>query len=170
MSTGRVWVNSAFPCQNVLQETNGSVSFIRVLDTITINHTADEIFVENGVRKLLEANHLAAPFDFVLAVSRDGDVERFGFDITLIGPSGIRNDVSSDSMVFGDEQFRAVFILRLNVVLQTEGMASIEVRSNGEIISRFPFRIMFNETSSGDDAAISAQASSEASPEDHLPH
>lgn len=143
MTASDIWLNAAFICQDFLQEANGGASFIRLIDTVTVNTPAEEIIEEDGYRKLRSENAVVATWDFVAIFSSE-IVRDFEVELLLVGPTKGEQPIGKWTADLDPTQFRAVFTARVNVVLGTEGTSYLYTKVNGVLVSKTPFRVVFN--------------------------
>ncbi len=121
-------------CEQVLQESSGVISLIRVLDRITI--LAQGVGPEN----LPEGGRVNA----TLVVSlKSGDARgRSTIELVIEQPSGVRLPPQHIDMTFEGEE-RGVQLIAPVQLDAMEGLYWVYVILNGETLTQVPLRVMY---------------------------
>jgi hypothetical protein len=121
-------------CENVLQEPNGVLSLIRIIDRIMISATPGA-----------PASMPTTQFHFKAVISLKSDSAR---GRSMVGlrpqkPSGIYlNEVASPVLFEGEDRGNNL-IIDLNLEFDEEGLYWFDVLIDGRIVTRMPLRIVY---------------------------
>lgn len=127
-------------CEKVLQEANGVLSLIRVIDRITI--------VAHGEGAPVDIGHQQVQTTLVIALKSDDARGRHRLSIRVELPSGQQQAEQQIDMTFEGEERGVQFVAE--VALEAiEGLHWVDVMLNGEILTRVPLRIMYQRVPGG---------------------
>lgn len=130
-------VQIAALCESVLQETNGILSLIRVVDRITINATPGAPMSMPRASIALKA---------VIALKADTARGRALVGLRPQRPSGINLDAIYSPVLFEGEDRGVNVIIDLRMDVDEEGLYWFDVFIEDRVITRMPLRIVYAPT------------------------
>jgi hypothetical protein len=136
------WVTYAAFCERVLQEADGAVTLVRVVNRI--------VRVEPLTPP--EQPVVALPTVLALAISLKAGSALGTCRVTLqtVSPSGIRAPEQAFDVLFESED-RGVNLILWPILINTEpaGLTWVDLRADGELLSRVPLRVVVQRIASG---------------------
>lgn len=135
---GGPYLNFAVICEKVLQEADGVLSFIRLIDHLTVTMT-----VPAGVDVPQEAMPLEPPVvvTFALGLKSASDIDPVLVKVRIETPSGLTLPEFETSQPVGAEDRGTNIVLPMQFPAQDEGVYWFAVEVSGTIITRVPLRI-----------------------------
>ncbi len=142
------FLNAALLCEKVLQESDGTVSIVRMVDRVTVNvnlavQGAPPVPVPLPPEQMppVLVNNLTLFVSFK-AGSATG---RSTLKTRLIGPTGLQLLETQLSVLFdGGEDRGANLIMPLQLQLPTEGLYWFHLLLEDHFLSRVPLRLVYN--------------------------
>jgi hypothetical protein len=127
------YVALAIFCENALQEADGVLSAVRIVDTFTVSDPAS---LPAGVRPLLPLTALVG--------FRSGNAKG-NRKLRLVGnaPSGHKSNGFEQPVTFEDEGSGVNFKVNLTLEVQGEGLYWFDVMLDDEFMTRMPLRIVY---------------------------
>jgi hypothetical protein len=129
------YLSCAVLCERVLIEADGTYSAIRIIDTVTSRQVGPNAAPE------------MAPFRqnlTLLVIFRSGQARgRATLRIRTIYPSGIAGLESSSAMHFRGEEIGHFVPVRMNLVLEYEGVYWFEVLVDDVLATKVPLRVLY---------------------------
>lgn len=135
MPPGGPHVNAALLCEKVLQEGDGVLSLIRVVDRLTHAVTGED--PPEAMPPL--------PIDLTAVVMLKSDQARGRFRLTLRPetPAGLQLPAVEIPVHLDGEERGQNVIVRLAFVAEMEGLYWIDVLFEGELVTRVPLRVLY---------------------------
>lgn len=135
---GGPYIRSALLCEKVLQERDGVISHIRVVDRIMRTDSRAD------APESLEAfqHQLMASLSFVSGEARG----RHTVALELEPPSGLKKNLASVDLQFEGGHKSATMAAQLNLSLESEGVHWIHVSLDGEQVTQIPFEVVYRRT------------------------
>jgi hypothetical protein len=135
------FVTAAVICEKVLQEKDGVLSLVRIIDRLT--HTIRAASMPADLPKV--------PFQFVIFLSfKSGSAKgRSQVEVVSEDPSGQRNSLFSSSVLFEGEERGGNLLVNAGMEFNMEGLYWFDVLLDGRRVSRIPFRIMYQLIATG---------------------
>ncbi len=130
----RPFVQVAAVCAMPLQERNGTLSLIKIMDRIPVQGIADEM-----QRQPLQ--------NFALVVIlKSGDMKgKFNLKIIPETPSGKRLQPTVLSVLFEGEERGVAAVMPVPLVAEEEGLYWFDVLIEEDLLTRIPLRIMYQK-------------------------
>ena len=130
------FLNAAVLCEKILQETDGVVSPIRIVDRLTIQARG-----ENSPSEM-------APFSqqlTLLLAFKSGDARGpLSLEVRLQKPSGESPTPLSQSLNFeGDDDRGVNFLTKLDLQLEMPGLYWFDISLDGHRVTRIPLRVIY---------------------------
>ncbi len=134
------YLRAAVLCENVIEDKQGVLSLIRVVDRF--QHLAVGSDAPAEMPPLPVSVHLVLIFASGEAHGR-GEIR-----LAVQKPDGLSQDLSTVPVLWEGEDRGANINLQLNMVLTIEGLYWIEVRLENELLTRVPLRVVYLRMSS----------------------
>lgn len=130
----RPYVSVAALCENVLDEKDGVLSAIRLIDIITISVPTPKIVGQTQL--------VPIPITILIALKSGSATGRRIITVTLTVPNGQTISTKDTFPVFleGDEKGANV-IIKTNVLTPGDGLFWFNVLLDGELLTRIPLRV-----------------------------
>jgi hypothetical protein len=139
-STGP-FVQCAVICERVLQEQDGVLSAIRIIDRLTQTVQAPQLPEE-----LPRVQFQCA----ILVVLKSGSARgRHQVEFVNEHPSGRRNAVFSTSVLFEGEDRGNNLVVRASMEFDAEGLYWFDLLVDGRLMTRTPFRVIYQLVTTG---------------------
>lgn len=134
MPTKKPLVTAACLCEKVLNEADGVLSLIRVVDQYTVGASPDV------VERL--APHLVVRL--VLMLKGNGNVGKHQIGIQLVGPTNKAQETRTIEIEFPDKPLGgANVVLQVAIgVVKNFGESRFDVTFDGEFLTSVPFRVL----------------------------
>ena len=129
------YLTAALLCERVIEEKDGSLTAVRLVDQLTIEPGSSEPNVVTVV----------VPLRLSLLVSiREGEVDHpYDVSITVLDPSGTERKLKpAGQMLVAGPVAGGNFIAHLMFSPQLEGMYFFEIELDGEFLSRVPLNVV----------------------------
>jgi hypothetical protein len=126
---------AAVICERVLQEKDGVLSVIRLIDQLT--HT---IVAPSMPEELPKVTY---NLTFLLAFKSGRARGRQNVSLMIEDPSGIRNRVFGQSIQLEGENRGANLIVQSNITFGLEGIYWFDVLLDEKLVTRMPFKMMY---------------------------
>jgi hypothetical protein len=135
------YLKAALLCENVIEDKQGVLSLIRVIDR----------FTQTGVGPAAPAEMPPLTVSVVAVLMFVSGEARGAHEIQLEieKPSGLRQSLGSSSVHFEGEDRGANIVARLQLVLDSQGLYWIDVRLGDEVVTRMPLRVVYGRISPG---------------------
>ena len=132
------YLNFAVVCEKVLQEADGVLSFIRVVDHLTVTMT-----VPAGADVPPEVMPPEPPVavTFVLGLKSASDIDSVPVKVRIETPSGLTLPEFETSQPVGAEDRGINIVLPIQFPAQDEGVYWFAVEVSGTVVTRVPLRI-----------------------------
>lgn len=130
------YLNCAVICEKVLQEQNGTISLIRIIDRMTV--TVSTLGTP--------ANMFPVPINNlnVFISLRSGEAKgRNTVKLRIETPSGVRLPEQLLPVLFEGEDRGVNLILNLNIVADQEGLYWFDILLEDQLLTRIPLRIVY---------------------------
>ena len=135
-STGP-WVSMAVFCDQVIEDKQGVLSLIRVIDRFTVEISAAGIDLPQqlppGMIKLT----------FVIGLKAGTAKGRCEIEIGLETPDGQTKPVSSRSVSFAAQNQGANIVNKITMGVEQEGVYWFNVKADGRMLTRAPLEIQY---------------------------
>lgn len=136
------WLTAALICERVLQEADGTLSAIRIVDRITNSAI--------GQGTPAEMPPMPVNLTLLIALKAGAAHGRHDLKVELEGPNGLRTPVAETiSVLFEGEDRGANVVLALNWIAQHEGLYWFDVVLNERLVSRVPLRVVYLRQETG---------------------
>lgn len=132
---GGPFVRSALLCEKVLQERDGVVSYIRVVDRVTRTDRRPD--APESMEPFQHSTHAAISF-----VSGDAR-GRHTVVMELEPPSGLKKQIASVDIQFEGGNKAAAIAAQLNITLDAEGVHWIHVLLDGQPMTQIPLEVQY---------------------------
>ncbi|GIW07085.1 MAG: hypothetical protein KatS3mg060_1890 [Dehalococcoidia bacterium] len=134
------WLNAALLCEQILQERDGTLSAIRIVDRLTIHAEGQAVPVEMP-------RHRASLK--MLLVLRSGSAKgKATYEIVVEDPRGFKHPTQlRDDLFLPGEEAGAQVIIDLNLDVDYEGVYWFDVSVDGRLFTRVPLRVMYRRVS-----------------------
>ncbi len=136
---GGPFLQAAFICEKVLTETDGTVSAIRIID---------RFFVQPGPGQQPAATMPAVVMNHTLFVTfKSGSAHgRFTAKLVFRGPSGLKLQEVSVPVLLEGEERGANLIIPYHIQVDEEGLYWFDVYLEKKLMTRIPFRVIYQAT------------------------
>ncbi|MGH8973348.1 MAG: DUF6941 family protein [Acidimicrobiia bacterium] len=134
------YVQLATLCEKVLQEADGVLSIIRVIDRIIVTAQGSEVPTE-----LPQSN---LEFTLVVTLKSDDARGRHPVSLRIQQPSGAYLPERTFDVMFEGEERGVNLILRLQLEA-VEGLYWFDVAVNQQLLTRVPLRVMYQRLPTG---------------------
>ncbi len=136
---GGPFLQAAFICERVLQEADGVVSAIRIID---------RLFVQPGPGQQAAAAMPAVLMSHTLLVTFKSGSARGRFTAKLVfrGPSGLKLQEVSVPVLLEGEERGANLIIPYHIQVDQEGLYWFDVYFEGKLMTKIPFRVVYQAT------------------------
>jgi hypothetical protein len=143
MNTGGPYLNAGLICEKVLQEKDGVLSVIRVIDRVTIAAMSSG----GAVPDMLPPS--VVNFTLVLILKSGVFKGTAPIRISIHSPANkLVGESSADVFLEGDD--RGVNLISpMQIPIQEDGLYWVEVRCGEEILTRIPLRVIYQRISQG---------------------
>ena len=132
---------AALICERVLQEKDNVLSIVRVIDQLT--HTLVGPAMPDELPKI------SYNLTFYLAFKSGRARGRQGVALVMEDPSGMRKRVFTQSIQLEGENRGANLIVQSNITFNLEGVYWFDVLLEDQLLTRMPFKVMYQLVSSG---------------------
>jgi len=132
------YLNFAVICEKVLQEADGVLSFIRIVDHLTVTMTipAEADVPQEGVPP-----EPPVVVTFVLGLKSASDIGPVPVKVRIETPSGLTLPEFETSQPVGAEDRGINIVLPMQFPAQDEGVYWFAVEVSGTLVTRVPLRI-----------------------------
>jgi hypothetical protein len=130
----RPFVQIAAICAAPLQEANGTLSLVRILDRIPVQGFTDDM-----VPQPLQQ------FALVVVLKSGAMKGKFHMKIVPETPSGKRLDGPTMSVLFEGDERGVAAVMPVPLVAEEEGLYWFDVFIEQEVLTRIPLRIMYQK-------------------------
>lgn len=138
---GGPYIQAALICERVLQEQDGVVSAIRVIDRVH--------FVASPDGQLLNPQH---PITFLISFKAASARGRYTIEVEREKPSGERSPVLQAPAFFEGEERGVNLIVQAVFEPDQEGLYWFDVLFEGERVTRIPLRAIYQPLPTADPA------------------
>ncbi|HEY4685859.1 MAG TPA: hypothetical protein VII57_07420 [Dehalococcoidia bacterium] len=135
------FIQAALICEKVLEEKDGVLSLVRVVDRLT--------HVVNAPSMPAELPHVQFQCVLLIMLKSGRARGRHQVEVVLEHPSGRRTNSVSTSVQLEGEERGANLIARTTVTFDAEGLYWFDVLVDGGLLTRIPFRMMYQLVSTG---------------------
>jgi hypothetical protein len=135
------YLKAALLCETVIEDKQGVLSFIRVVDRFTQTAIGPEAPSDMPP---LEVSVNAVIM--LVAGQAQGSQE---VKLVLRKPSGLGQELGATTVLFEGEDRGANVIARLQLVLESQGLYWIEVSTEGQLLTKMPLRVVYGRMSAG---------------------
>ncbi len=133
--TGGPYVQTAVLCEKVLQEKDGVISIIRIIDTLNITASGPQSPEE------MPAGQVNLPAAITL---KAGMLQgKYWLKIVPVAPSGKRMQETPVSVYFEGNDRGVNVILNMNLLVKEEGVFWFEVSVQDQLLTRIPLRVVY---------------------------
>lgn len=132
MDKARPYLTAAFLCEKVLQEKDGSVSAIRIVDRMT--------YRVEGLPTGLDLRP-AIPLSFLIAIKSGPVTGTHTVKLLVEKPNGDRKEVFSHLMEFIGREQGQNFIVNFALGTEQDGLYWFDVVFDEEVLSRTPLTV-----------------------------
>ncbi len=133
----RPYLTAALFCEKVLQETDGVLSLIRVLDQVTCTGTTPEM------------PQIPIPLNLVIAFKSGFVQGKYVVQVRPNSPSG-KAFPTIDMPAFFEGNDRGVNLIgAMNFVVEEEGIYWFDILFQGELFTRIPLRVLYQRVVGG---------------------
>lgn len=131
------YLKAAVICENVIEDKQGVLSLIRVVDRVIRGASGPAAQVPEQMQPF--DHHLFLCLMFVSGEALGSQ------ELTLVmaKPSGLRDPMTSSTLLFEGQDRGANVVLEMQLRLELEGLYWIEVHLGGEIVTRLPLRVVY---------------------------
>jgi hypothetical protein len=135
------FLQTALICEKVLQEPDGVLSAIRIIDRII--HT---------IQGPMPVDPPRIQFHFVFLITFKSGRARGRHQIEVVSehPSGRRTNIFTTSALFEGEDRGQNLVLQTGAEFDAEGLYWYDVILDDKLITRIPFRVIYQLLSTGD--------------------
>jgi hypothetical protein len=135
------FLTAALICERVLEEKDGVLSVVRIIDQLT--HTI--------IGPSLPAELPVVPYDLTFLITFKAGRARGRHDLTLMmeDPSGDKRQVISQSVQMEGENRGTNLVLKGKIEFKLEGLYWFDVLLENRLITRMPFKLMYQLVSTG---------------------
>lgn len=138
------YLKAALICESVIEEKDGVLSLIRVVDRFILSAQAQ------GGQLPAEMPAIPLKMNVVLMMTSGSARGSHNVTLDLEDPSGLSvQRLSTVSVLFEGEDRGCNVITQMQLVLKLEGLYWILVRMDDEFFTRIPVRIVFARQSTG---------------------
>lgn len=135
---GGPFLQAAFFCEKVLQEKDGVMSAIRLVDRFTLASSAE------GAPDLMPPINIGIS---ILISFKSGDIKgKQELKVRPITPSGEELPGFSGPILFEGEDRGASIVVQYALEAKEEGIYWFDVILNGKLITKMPLRIIYQKT------------------------
>lgn len=140
---GGPYIAAAFLCERILDEKDGVLSAIRIIDRFLVS--------VHGPLGVVPTELPPRVLSFVLLLSFRSGAARGRHTVTLRPekPSGQRMDETSFPVLFEGEDRGANLILPTEFEVNEEGLYWFDVLVDGRLMTRIPMRVLYQPIASG---------------------
>ncbi len=139
-SSGGPWIVMAVFCEQVIEDKQGVLTIVRVIDQVNVEVSgteAPERMPPGAIR-----------LTFVITVKAGDSHGRFEIETEVEEPSGITKPISSHSVTIPAAHYGANLINRITLGVQHEGVYWFNVKTDGRVLTRAPLEIRYIRSSS----------------------
>lgn len=133
--TGGPYVQAAVLCEKVLQEKDGVLSIIRIIDTINI--TASGMTAPDE----MPAGQINLPA--VVSLKAGMLTGKYEIEIVPVTPSGKKMHGVTVSAYFEGNDRGVNVVLNMNLLVKEEGVFWFEVSVHDQLLTRIPLRVVY---------------------------
>jgi len=135
------FIQAALICEKVLDEKDGVLSVVRIIDRLTHSINAPTLPAE-----LPKVNFQCV----ILLMLKSGRARgRHQIEVVMEHPSGQRNQLVSSSVQLEGEERGANLVLRIGLTFDAEGLYWFDIKLDDRLYTRIPFRMMYQLVSTG---------------------
>jgi hypothetical protein len=136
-STGGPFLNVAVLCEKILQEKDGVLSIIRMIDRVQVEGSAEEM--------------PPIPFQCFVVVALKAGIARgkYTIKITPHSPSGVRLPAAELPALLEGEDRGAGVVFNLNIEIREEGLYWFEVQVQDVLVTKIPLRFVYQRLVTG---------------------
>jgi len=137
-SIGGPFLQAAFFCEKVLQEKDGVLSAIRIVDRFTHSTSAE------GAPDIMPQFNIGVS---ILIGFKSGDVKgKWELKVKPIAPSGQELPGFVGPVLFEGDERGAAIVIQYGLVAKEEGIYWFDVILNDKLITKMPLRIIYEKT------------------------
>lgn len=137
-SSGGPFLQAAIFCEKVLQEKDGVLSAIRLVDRFTLSSSAE------GVPDLMPAINIG--ISILIAFKSGGAKGKWELKVKPVAPSGQELPGFVGPVLFEGEERGASVVIQYGLAAKEEGIYWFDVILNNELITKMPLRIIYEKT------------------------
>jgi len=141
------YLKAALLCENVIEDKQGVLSLIRVVDRFM------QTAVGPGAPTEMPPLTVSVVAVLMLVAGEARGAHEIQLEIEK--PSGLRQSLGSSSVLFEGEDRGVNLVARMQLVLESQGLYWIDVRLGDEVISRMPLRVVYGRMSPGTASPLS---------------
>lgn len=130
------YVQAACFCDSVIEDKSGTLSLIRIIDTLTSTRRGED--------PPLDMPELNATITMVLMLKSGMARGRGEISIKIEEPSGIKSDGPSMSVQFSGEEKGHNHVTNLNLTFKQEGVYWFWIYLDDTLLTKMPFKIAYN--------------------------
>jgi len=123
-------------CERVLEEKDGVLSVVRVIDRV----------VQTATGPGAPADMPAFPYNLTMVISVKSGKAKGGHEIAITqeAPSGIRTELGRPVrfLLEGEERGHNL-VIRVTITFEAEGLYWFDVNLDGELVTRMPLRVLY---------------------------
>lgn len=135
---GGPFLQAAFFCEKVLQEKDGVMSAIRLVDRFTLASSAE------GAPDLMPPINVGVS---ILIAFKSGDIRgKWELKVRPTTPSGQEMPGFVGPLLFEGDERGATVIIQYGLTAKEEGIYWFDVMLNNKLITKMPLRIIYQKT------------------------
>jgi hypothetical protein len=135
---GGPFLQAAFFCEKVLQEKDGVMSAIRLVDRFTLSSSAE------GSPDLMPSINIGIS---ILIAFKSGDIKgKWELKVRPIAPSGQELPGFVGPVLFEGDERGASVVIQYGLTAKEEGIYWFDVMLNDKLITKMPLRIIYEKT------------------------
>jgi len=131
------WVTTAVFCEKVIEDKEGVLTLVRVIDRLIISASGVETLVPE---KLPPAQ---VQIIFVITIKAGTAKGRSEVVTEIEGPDGINRAISSQSVNFPAPNYGQNLVNNIALGVQHEGVYWFTVKADGRVLTRSPLEILY---------------------------
>jgi len=145
---------AAFFCENILEEKEGVLTAVRIVDVLKVR-IPDLSGIPEGQPKPTIATQIKALLGF-----KSGEAKgKRTVHLTVVAPSGKRRKTVPTTVTFMGNELGVNIRAQVVVEAEEEGLYWYEVRVDGKLLTRMPLRIVHEKPTSDDERSKRSEGS-----------
>jgi hypothetical protein len=135
------YLKAAVFCEKVLREADGVMSFIRVVDRVTITATGPDA----------PATMPKTPYNITAVIALTSGQSRGRYEVKIVPeePSGLKKPPFLATVQMEGEDRGANVVVNMLFTFETEGLYWFYVYLDDALLTKMPFRMMYARMSTG---------------------